>query len=356
MHRDDDPDLGTPLCPDCYDYQGQVAFNWYAPELWRRFTITLRRRLAEQLGYPAPNSRSSWSCPSPKSPSSNAAASSTSTPSSASTAPATATRPRRPGHRRPADATPSTPQPPPSKLTPSPYDPAGRSGSCGSAPSSTSAPSTATRQREASTGPMHPRDGRCLHRQIRHQSRRDFGLTPHRIHPLTDLDRAARHATTSAGCSRHRASRSARRAADDTAARRAGRPLTRWLHMLGFRGHFATKSRRYSTTLGRLRAERRTWRRRHDPNRWPDRHRRRPGRDTWSSSGSGPSTAPAGSPTVTPPSPPPPPPAPANTASWPAARPTKITNSEKGALMTDQHPPRRHRPVGSGPHKTSPTT
>ena len=36
--------------------------------------------------------------------------------------------------------------------------------------------------------------------------------------------------------------------------------LTRWLHMLGFRGHFATKSRRYSVILGRLRAERRTWR------------------------------------------------------------------------------------------------
>ena len=45
--------------------------------------------------------------------------------------------------------------------------------------------------------------------------------------------------------------------------------ISRWLHMLGFRGHFATKSRRYSVTLGRLRAERRTWRRRHDPNRWP---------------------------------------------------------------------------------------
>ena len=35
--------------------------------------------------------------------------------------------------------------------------------------------------------------------------------------------------------------------------------------MLGFRGHFATKSRRYSVTLGRLRAERRSWRRRHSP-------------------------------------------------------------------------------------------
>ena len=32
--------------------------------------------------------------------------------------------------------------------------------------------------------------------------------------------------------------------------------------MLGFRGHFATKSRRYSTTLGRLRQARRDYTRR----------------------------------------------------------------------------------------------
>ena len=31
----------------------------------------------------------------------------------------------------------------------------------------------------------------------------------------------------------------------------------RWADMLGFRGHFASKSRRYSTTLGRLRQARR---------------------------------------------------------------------------------------------------
>jgi pantoate kinase len=32
--------------------------------------------------------------------------------------------------------------------------------------------------------------------------------------------------------------------------------------MLGFRGHFASKSRRYSTTLGAIRRERRTYRQR----------------------------------------------------------------------------------------------
>ena len=43
-------------------------------------------------------------------------------------------------------------------------------------------------------------------------------------------------------------------------------PYTGWgrhLDMLGFRGHFATKSHRYSTTLGRLRQVRRDYTRRH---------------------------------------------------------------------------------------------
>jgi hypothetical protein len=38
--------------------------------------------------------------------------------------------------------------------------------------------------------------------------------------------------------------------------------LRRWVHMLDFRGHFASKSRRYSTTLGAIRGERRTYRQR----------------------------------------------------------------------------------------------
>ena len=36
--------------PDCYDYASQVVWQWWAPEPWRRFTITLRRLLAHHLG------------------------------------------------------------------------------------------------------------------------------------------------------------------------------------------------------------------------------------------------------------------------------------------------------------------
>lgn len=41
--------------------------------------------------------------------------------------------------------------------------------------------------------------------------------------------------------------------------------LRRWAHMFGYRGHFATKSRRYSTTMRALRAARRDWQRRQRP-------------------------------------------------------------------------------------------
>jgi len=44
-HRDTDACLGKPLCPDCYDYQATVVWNAHAPELWRRTTIAIRRRL-----------------------------------------------------------------------------------------------------------------------------------------------------------------------------------------------------------------------------------------------------------------------------------------------------------------------
>lgn len=49
-HRDDDGLLGEPLCEECYDYVGHVVWQYFAPELWRRFTIQLRRQLAYELG------------------------------------------------------------------------------------------------------------------------------------------------------------------------------------------------------------------------------------------------------------------------------------------------------------------
>jgi hypothetical protein len=54
-HADTDAQLGTPLCLDCYDHNAQVVWNLNAGELWRRTTIAINRylrRLARQRGIP----------------------------------------------------------------------------------------------------------------------------------------------------------------------------------------------------------------------------------------------------------------------------------------------------------------
>ncbi|MBC9716858.1 replication initiation protein [Streptomyces sp. TRM66268-LWL] len=49
-HAMADPALGTPLDPETYDYAGAVLFNNHAGELWHRFINRLRRELATRAG------------------------------------------------------------------------------------------------------------------------------------------------------------------------------------------------------------------------------------------------------------------------------------------------------------------
>jgi hypothetical protein len=49
-HLETDPRLGQPMCPGCYDYTSAVLFNAYAADLWRRFVTYLPRRLAALAG------------------------------------------------------------------------------------------------------------------------------------------------------------------------------------------------------------------------------------------------------------------------------------------------------------------
>jgi len=49
-HDEDDPRLGEPLCPSCYDAEAQVLWNALAPELWRRTTIAVQRALGRLVG------------------------------------------------------------------------------------------------------------------------------------------------------------------------------------------------------------------------------------------------------------------------------------------------------------------
>ncbi|GAA4980340.1 hypothetical protein GCM10023257_18240 [Streptomyces hyderabadensis] len=49
-HAPDDPRLGEPLCPRCYDYGGAVLWQSCAGLLWHRFGIELRREIARKAG------------------------------------------------------------------------------------------------------------------------------------------------------------------------------------------------------------------------------------------------------------------------------------------------------------------
>jgi hypothetical protein len=49
-HPEDAPELGTALAPDTYDYAGAVLWNNHASDLWRYFTIYLRREVAKRAG------------------------------------------------------------------------------------------------------------------------------------------------------------------------------------------------------------------------------------------------------------------------------------------------------------------
>ncbi|WP_405714780.1 replication initiation protein [Streptomyces sp. NBC_01005] len=49
-HPDNAPELGTALDPNTYDYAGAVLWNNHASDLWRYFTIYLRREIARRAG------------------------------------------------------------------------------------------------------------------------------------------------------------------------------------------------------------------------------------------------------------------------------------------------------------------
>ncbi|MFF6824296.1 replication initiator [Streptomyces longwoodensis] len=49
-HEEDDTALGTPLDADTYDYEAAVLWNAHAGALWRRFSIYLRREVAKRAG------------------------------------------------------------------------------------------------------------------------------------------------------------------------------------------------------------------------------------------------------------------------------------------------------------------
>jgi hypothetical protein len=57
-HSEADPRLGRPMCPDCFNYEMAVLFNAHAAALWRRFTTYVPRHLARLLGLTQKHLRS----------------------------------------------------------------------------------------------------------------------------------------------------------------------------------------------------------------------------------------------------------------------------------------------------------
>jgi hypothetical protein len=51
-HGVDDPLVGQPLCPACYDYPGAVLWQAHAGRLWDRTALATRRALAKLAGLP----------------------------------------------------------------------------------------------------------------------------------------------------------------------------------------------------------------------------------------------------------------------------------------------------------------
>jgi hypothetical protein len=246
VHSDDEACLGLPLCLDCYDHLGQVVWNAEVGELWRRTVIGLRRIVARAARRHRVRARLSY---------------------------AKVAEFQRRGvvHLHallrldgldPAD---------PDRIVPAP--------SCLDAAYLDHAVRQAATETSFTTAP-HPTwpDGW----RIAWGDQLDVRYVKLRTHGhVTDAAVAAylaKYATKSTETTGHVSQRltgaTVRVYADP--ATHAGRlvaacwmlgadrqyaGLRRWAHMLGFGGHFSTKSRRYSTTLRALRAARQAWRR-----------------------------------------------------------------------------------------------
>jgi hypothetical protein len=232
VHDHDQVLVGQSLCRECYDYLGHLVWQWYAPELWRRFTIALGRvqfaKVAEFQRRGVVHFHALI---------------------------------RLDGHPTDTD-----PFPPPARTVTasalvelvlqaagevsceaSPVDghDVGRVLSFGRQVDARAVHGDA--DREAATGvELHPETVAAYVAKYATKAAADLadsqaGPNPH----LARLKRLVRRTALRAGC------------AGLTGPDGPYKGWSRWADMLGFRGHFASKSRRYSTTLGRLRQARR---------------------------------------------------------------------------------------------------
>jgi hypothetical protein len=244
IHTEDDPRLGQPICPDCYDYPGHVAFNWHAPELWRRFTIAVRRALARTAGLTATDFTRRCRVSFVK----------------------VAEFQRRGVVHFHAlirlDGPGEDYQPPQLSIDATGLAEAIRRAAAHvrltvEMPDGPDLVLRFGEQLDTQTvnggpaGELTPEHAARYIAKYSTKSAEDFGVGERRITPeALPLLGVTDHVDTLV------------RVAWQLGEHTAYEGLRRWLHMLGFRGHFASKSRRYSTTLGAIRGERRAYRQR----------------------------------------------------------------------------------------------
>jgi len=262
-HSEGDPLLGTPLNPGRYDYTGAVLWNAHAPALWARFTTHLRREIAHAAGLTQRTLRHHATLSyakvaeyqkrdqihfhtviridGPTGPTSNPPTwATTELLDHAIRAAAKRTRVQHQDRSGAGEAYPARPSEPTAFRFGRQIDVrAIRSTDfTGDAPVTDRHVAAyiakyATKGAETTTG--------TLDRRLRL-------LAELAQHDLTDHARRMIHTAWHLG----------------VRPEHAHLRLRQWAHMLGFRGHFSTRTCHYSTTLTHLRAERTTWRTRQD--------------------------------------------------------------------------------------------
>ncbi|WP_284581947.1 replication initiator [Streptomyces sp. 2P-4] len=268
-HSDNDPLLGTPLDPDRYDYAGAVLWNAHAPALWARFTTHLRREIAKAAGLTQRVLRDHATLSyakvaeyqkrgqvhfhavvrldGPTGPGSTPPAwATTQLLDHAVRAAATRTRVRHGGEP------PKQPQPAGDIPAPQPQN-SHRAGRLVFR-FGRQIDVRAIRGTDFSGGgPVTDRHvAAYIAKYATKGAETTTGTLDRRLRLLAELDKydITDHARRMIHTAWHLA----------TKRRHAHLRLRQWAHMLGFRGHFSTRTRHYSTTLAHLRAERTAWR------------------------------------------------------------------------------------------------
>lgn len=281
-HADEDPAVGRPLCPDCYDHDHQVVWNAFAGELWRRSMNTANRHLRAlgdrhgggrlRLSYAKvaefqrrgvahvhamvrldavdPADPAAILAPPPSITSAHLAVLLRDALSSTSF-----TTPPHPAHPDGWEIAWGTQLDPRQvRLTVRDVDDAGHI-TTGAVAGYLAKYATKATEITGHASARLDDESITLHADRRTHPGRliaacwQLGQAPTAV-LIAHREWERRHAPDEDG--------------DPLAEWMAGYGrLRRWAHMLGFGGHFSTKSRRYSTTLGALREARRAWRRAH---------------------------------------------------------------------------------------------